>query len=124
MVSTLDSESSDPSSNLGGTYNIFFVNIELLFCCLRKVNWKLKKKNRKAFCVWRFWYDEQMKEKIASSFGDKSAIGRVKVVFKIQKEKRIMPRPQNIKSHFNSWLWKKGCYIISLGSWASKAAFH
>ena len=24
MVSTLDSESSDPSSNLGGTYNIFF----------------------------------------------------------------------------------------------------
>ena len=39
MVSTLDSESSDPSSNLGGTYNIFFfVNIELLFCCLRKVN--------------------------------------------------------------------------------------
>ena len=23
MVSTLDSESSDPSSNLGGTYNLF-----------------------------------------------------------------------------------------------------
>ena len=40
MVSTLDSESSDPSSNLGGTYNIFFyvnVNIELLFFSLRKV---------------------------------------------------------------------------------------
>ena len=49
MVSTLDSESSDPSSNLGGTYNIFFyvnVNIELLFFSLRKVTWKLKKKKR------------------------------------------------------------------------------
>ena len=28
MVSTLDSESSDPSSNLGGTYKIF-----LFLCC-------------------------------------------------------------------------------------------
>ena len=25
MVSTLDSESSDPSSNLGGTFNIFYI---------------------------------------------------------------------------------------------------
>ena len=27
MVSTLDSESSDPSSRLGGTYDVFFMHI-------------------------------------------------------------------------------------------------
>ena len=42
MVSTLDSESSDPSSNLGGTYQIFFnilIQFSNLFLFKVCVNW-------------------------------------------------------------------------------------
>ena len=38
MVSTLDSESSDPSSNLGGTSMEFFSSPPNYFLC--KLNWK------------------------------------------------------------------------------------
>ena len=63
MVSILDSESSDPSSNRGGTYNIFFCK-----------HWAV---------ILHFTQSER-------------------------------------KTDFE----KKACYIISLGSLASKAAFH
>ena len=40
MVSTLDFESSDPSSNLGGTWLIFFYQLEY-YSSLWKFNWKV-----------------------------------------------------------------------------------
>ncbi len=46
MVSTLDSESSDPSSNLGGTYFlILWLCLKILLFYFDKKSWFVKKDN-------------------------------------------------------------------------------
>ena len=41
MVSTLDFESSDPSSNLGGTFNFFYIFFSSSFSNVSKITKKI-----------------------------------------------------------------------------------